>query len=245
MKKFVLSLLFVVTACDLQPKITALPDTVGEFISSRYPTLLADPTAQPEIYNSAATDYGVYASPEIYGAGDVDDYVLYSSVDDYIVPPQPAEEEPLAESFEETPESTDTVYDEKEDDILSNEFESDDVLSVPDKKQDVTEKPDEKEAQKDEDIAWDENANTNDKLDVPAYTKENDNPDVITVARGDTLYVLAKKYNTSVDELAKLNDLKEPYKLLVGQKLRIRAAAKPEAKPEVKPAPESKPEQVT
>ena len=39
----------VVTACDLQPKILALPDTVGEFISSRYPALLADPETQPEI----------------------------------------------------------------------------------------------------------------------------------------------------------------------------------------------------
>ena len=245
MKKFVLSLLFVVAACDLQPKITALPDTVGEFISSRYPTLLADPNSQPEIYNSAATDYGVYASPEIYGAGDVDDYVLYSSVDDYIVPPQPVEEEPVAESVEQVPESTDAVNDEKEDDILSNEFESDDVLSVPDKQQDVTEKSDNKEPQQEDDIAWDENANTDDKLNVPEYTKENDNPDIITVARGDTLYVLAKKYDTSVDELAKLNDLKEPYKLLVGQKLRIRAAAKPDVvKQEAKPVPESKPKKV-
>jgi len=235
-KKYVLSLLFVVAACDLQPKITALPDTVGEFISSRYPTLLADPKSQPEIYNSAVTDYGVYASPEIYGTGDVDDYVLYSSVDDYIVPPQPAEEEP---------ESIDTVDDEKDDDVLSDEFESDDVLSVPDKEQDATEKQDEKEPQNDNDIAWDENANTDDKLDVPAYTREDDNPDIITVARGDTLYVLAKKYNTSVDELAKLNDLKEPYKLLVGQKLRVRAATKPEIKLEEKPVPESKPEKIT
>ena len=38
-----------VTACDLQPKIVSLPDTVGEFISSRYPALLADPETQPEI----------------------------------------------------------------------------------------------------------------------------------------------------------------------------------------------------
>lgn len=234
MKKFILSLLFIVAACDLQPKITALPDRVGEFISSRYPTLLADPTSQPEIYNSAATDYGVYASPEIYGAGDVDDYVLYSSVDDYIVPPQqPAE---ITETVqEETQEQTD-VDDEQDEDVVSNEYESDDVLSVPDKKQETVKELDNQEPQSDDDIAWDENANTDDKLNVPAYTKENDNPDVITVARGDTLYVLAKKYDTSVDELAKLNNLNEPYKLLVGQKLRIRAATKP--------VPESKPEKI-
>ena len=54
----------ILAACDLQPKITALPDTVGDFITARYPALLADPNTQPEIYNSAATDYGVYAAPE-------------------------------------------------------------------------------------------------------------------------------------------------------------------------------------
>ena len=92
MKKIASSLLIagiVLSACDLQPKIVALPDTVGEFITARYPALLADPTTQPEIYNSAATDYGVYAAPELYGTGvTTDDYVLYSSVDDYIVPPE-------------------------------------------------------------------------------------------------------------------------------------------------------------
>ena len=49
------AVLFTQTACDLQPKIVALPDSVGEFISARYPALLADPDSQPEIYNSAAT----------------------------------------------------------------------------------------------------------------------------------------------------------------------------------------------
>ena len=76
-----------VTACDLQPKIVSLPDTVGEFISSRYPALLADPETQPEIYNAASTDYGVYASPTLYGSVDDAEYVEYASVDDYIVPP--------------------------------------------------------------------------------------------------------------------------------------------------------------
>ena len=77
----------VIAACDLQPKILALPDTVGEFIASRYPALLADPETQPEIYNAASTDYGVYASPNLYGSVENADYVEYASVDDYIVPP--------------------------------------------------------------------------------------------------------------------------------------------------------------
>ncbi len=76
------------TACDLKPKILSLPDTVGDFISTRYPALLADPNVSPEIYNSAVADYGVYASPELYGTDVSDDYVVYASVDDYIVPPQ-------------------------------------------------------------------------------------------------------------------------------------------------------------
>ena len=57
--------LFTQTACDLQPKIQSLPDSVGDFISARYPALLADPNVNPEIYNSAAADYGVYASPDL------------------------------------------------------------------------------------------------------------------------------------------------------------------------------------
>ena len=71
------------TACDLQPKILALPDSVGDFISARYPALLADPYVNPEIYNSAATDYGTYASPKLYGVSTDNEYVVYASVDDY------------------------------------------------------------------------------------------------------------------------------------------------------------------
>jgi hypothetical protein len=76
------------SACDLQPKVVSFPDTVGDFISARYPALLADPNTNPEIYNSAASDYGVYASPELYGTVSDDDYVVYASVDDYTMPLQ-------------------------------------------------------------------------------------------------------------------------------------------------------------
>ncbi len=88
--KFLVRFLFpicVLAACDLQPRIVSLPDTVGEFISARYPALLADPDLEPEIYNSAATDYGVYASPELYGSVTADDYILYASVNDYVLAP--------------------------------------------------------------------------------------------------------------------------------------------------------------
>lgn len=79
--------------CDLQPKISSIPDSIGMFIENRYPALLADPEAQPEIYNSAVTDYGVYASPELYGSSNTDDYVLYASVDDYVLVPDEGKEE--------------------------------------------------------------------------------------------------------------------------------------------------------
>ena len=78
----------VLCACDLQPKITSIPDSIGMFIEDRYPTMLADPQSQPEIYNSAVTDYGVYASPELYGSSNINDYVLYASVDDYVLVPE-------------------------------------------------------------------------------------------------------------------------------------------------------------
>ena len=81
----------VLCACDLQPRIASIPDNIGMFIEDRYPALLADPETQPEIYNSAATDYGVYASPELYGSSSMEDYVLYASADDYVLVPEPQE----------------------------------------------------------------------------------------------------------------------------------------------------------
>ena len=82
----------VLCGCDLQPKIASIPDSVGMFIEDRYPALLADPETQPEIYNSAVTDYGVYASPELYGSSSsIDDYVLYASIDDYVLVPEDKE----------------------------------------------------------------------------------------------------------------------------------------------------------
>jgi murein DD-endopeptidase MepM/ murein hydrolase activator NlpD len=47
----------------------------------------------------------------------------------------------------------------------------------------------------------------------------------IIVSRGDTLYKIARENNMTVDELAKLNDLTEPYALSVGQKLKLAKAA--------------------
>ena len=103
MRNFVLAIAFIamgavfLASCDLQPKITSLPDTVGDFISERYPAMLADPDTEPEIYNSAVADYGVYASPELYGSVGMDDYVNYVGVDDYVLRPETSDEVSVTE----------------------------------------------------------------------------------------------------------------------------------------------------
>lgn len=188
----------IVAACDLQPRIVSLPDSVGDFISTRYPALLADPETQPEIYNSAATDYGVYASPELYGSVSAsDDYLLYASVDDYVLGPQDVANENAAADATQSdkggatsPDATDVI-----DDVPAS---NPDNQFLP----------------------------TNEYLMVPMYGKTPDEGAFeIVVARGDTLYSLARKHRMTVDELAGLNNLSAPYNLRVGQKLAIRSAA--------------------
>ncbi|HOY47227.1 MAG TPA: LysM peptidoglycan-binding domain-containing M23 family metallopeptidase [Alphaproteobacteria bacterium] len=160
--------ILALSACDLQPKIASIPDSVGEFISTRYPALLADPKTQPEIYNSAASDYGVYASPELYGNADVEDYILYASVDDYTLKPQ------------QTKISQKSVAQQKI------------TPAVPD-----------------------------DYLKIPVYRSPLNETNEIRVASGDTVYSLSHKHLMSVDEFSKLNNLSAPYKLSIGQKLKV------------------------
>lgn len=203
---FVILLMPVFVGCDLQPKILSLPDSVGDFISQRYPALLADPNAQPEIYASAATDYDIYASPDLYGSdvSSYDDYVMYASVDDYIVPPQSEERQP--EITEENNQKSEQV-------VIVAEYQS------PDDKLD----------------------NQDDYLQVPMYgTVKNTDEKFVVVARGDTLYSLAKQYEMSVDELAKMNSLERPYVLSVGQRLKVAEAKEvvTAAKKESKDAPD-------
>ncbi|MBS0849370.1 peptidoglycan DD-metalloendopeptidase family protein [Citrobacter sp. JGM124] len=51
------------------------------------------------------------------------------------------------------------------------------------------------------------------------------NGSVYTVKRGDTLYKVSRMTGTSVGELARMNSLPPPYKLLVGQRLRTKGTA--------------------
>lgn len=46
-----------------------------------------------------------------------------------------------------------------------------------------------------------------------------------TVRRGDTLFAIAQQYNTSVDELRRLNGLKSRGKIFPGQKLKVQAGS--------------------
>jgi murein DD-endopeptidase MepM/ murein hydrolase activator NlpD len=53
--------------------------------------------------------------------------------------------------------------------------------------------------------------------------------DTVALRKGDTLESLAKAHGVTVEDLAKVNDLKPPYRLTAGQSLKLPAKAKPEA----------------
>ena len=231
-------------ACDLQPKIMSLPDSVGDFISQRYPALLADPNTNPEIYNSAATDYGVYASPELYGTAVDTDYVTYASVNDYIVPPQSSDSkvgefygtEPsgvkntddylVVPKYEKTTEKTggvvqagDTLYSLSKrykcsvDDLVKwNNLVEPYVLSVGQNLY-VSQQTENAETEIVPTVSVKKvpEKQTVTRVDV----KE------VTVANGDTLYSLSRKYSVPVNDLAVMNNLSAPFTLSVGQTLRV------------------------
>lgn len=186
--------LFTQTACDLRPKIIAFPDTVGQFISERYPALLADPDAQPEIYNSAATDYGVYAAPELYGKYDgAQDYVMYASVDDYVLPPQLEVDvggEILVDNSKKSEKASSDEY--LIVPMYGGQTETGDVDVLTVKKPIVGTK-------------------TSTRVDVAE----------VEVQPGDTLYSLSRKYSVPVNDLAVMNKLNPPFALRVGQKVRV------------------------
>lgn len=250
--------------CDLQPKIVSFPDTVGEFISARYPALLADPETQPEIYNSAVTDYGVYASPTLYGSVENADYVEYASVNDYIVPPQ----EDVAAVYGTEPvsvveaDSGEPIFSEPE--VIATAEEE--YLQVPmyggiktvETEKEIIVQPGDtlyslakKHGMKAEELAKlnglvapytlsvgqklnikeVKETNVVQTVKVPAeqslYTKEpvqtktRVNLQEITVNAGDTLYSISRKYSVPVNDLAIMNNLRAPFTLTVGQKLKV------------------------
>ena len=241
----------VLCACDLQPKIASIPDSIGMFIEDRYPALLADPEKQPEIYNSAVTDYGVYASPELYGSSKVEDYVLYASVDDYVLVPE-KEQSAKKDDYLIIPEyvrtdvqpkddksykQSDTIIVAKGDTVYSlarkngmtvsefaniNNLHEPYTLSIGQKltarkaKIETTQVVSDVKQVKSEKI---------EKVQIKESVKPNNTKRVelqeITVAKGDTLYSLSRKYEIPVNDLAVMNKLSAPFTLSVGQKIKV------------------------
>lgn len=236
-------------ACDLQPKIASIPDSVGMFIENRYPALLADPNNQPEIYNSAITDYGVYASPELYGSSRMEDYVLYASVDDYVLVPDTEEvnvdklESESIDNNEKQSQKSEYESEEEIDEEIMSEY-----LIVPVyggntvideiQEENVQQKEEQKQKETEEkDIIKKEP----EKPEIKVDNIKSNNPDEIIVARGDTVYSLSKKNNITMNDFIKINNLKEPYTLFVGQKLTLKSQEKPESvKEKVEPKKEEK-----
>lgn len=270
-----LSLLFscvilsLCVGCDLQPKITSLPDTVGEFISSRYPALLADPNAQPEIYNSAASDYGVYASPQLYGSVGTDEYVTYASVNDYIVPPQnDATGDSALYSAPIANNATAQTSDGAVSDYIA-ETPTSDYLVVPEYVRNAPTVPisdteitvargdtlyslAQQYASTPQELAHKNNLDMSAplrigqklklaqsaesprmatsaapeqrpvKTSVPAVaTTTRVQLTEISVAPGDTLFSLSRRYSVPVNDLAVMNNIAAPFTLSVGQKLKV------------------------
>ncbi len=269
---FFVGIIAVVAGCDLQPKIASIPDDVGDFISTRYPTLLAEPDS--EIYKTAVADYGVYASATEYGNGDVteQDYVLYSPADDYTMPAQDTDVEDDDVGMPDDEESVDELDNKEEPDTTDTEINEygyapdTDVqdLKIPDyvagkpvvdDKVETKAEPEKPQSKKVEDKKTES---------VPQVKKLNDDDEKVletmraplrdvTVASGDTLYSISRKYSVPVNDLAVLNKISAPFTLSVGQKIKVpdvlsvpkynapvRAAVKPEPKIESK-AQSSKP----
>lgn len=80
---------------------------------------------------------------------------------------------------------------------------------------------------------------------TPAPAPQDDNVEVYTVVSGDTLGKIAAKYNTTVAELVRLNNIENPNLIYVGQKIRVKAKAEePVVKPQPQPQPQPEPEPV-
>lgn len=237
MKKFfyVFLCLGFFSACDLQPRIASIPDDVGDFISARYPTLLAEPDS--DIYKTAVADYGVYASASEYGNGDITDadYVLYSPADDYTMPAQDTDVDendvgmPDDEAEVETPAQSVDEYgfapDRDVDDLVIPDYKTADLVVAPRKQENAkpSVKPETKQT-KSEPVKSAEKVSQN-KIDakVPEKSETAVRAPVreITVATGDTLYSLSRKYSVPVNDLAVMNKISAPFTLSVGQKLRV------------------------
>ena len=62
---------------------------------------------------------------------------------------------------------------------------------------------------------------TNSGIPLFGYTWWGNTPDYVTVQRGDTLYSISRRYNVPLREIIETNHLIPPYRLYVGQTLRM------------------------
>lgn len=56
---------------------------------------------------------------------------------------------------------------------------------------------------------------------VHSVSKETNLTTMYTIKQGDTVYSISKKYKLNVDKLLKLNNIKDPNKIVVGQQLKF------------------------
>jgi lipoprotein NlpD len=68
-------------------------------------------------------------------------------------------------------------------------------------------------------------------------------PSSYTVRKGDTLYSISWRYGMDYKEVARINGIRSPYTIYVGQKLRFRAPPRTTTAAVSKPIPQSKPVQ--
>ena len=246
-------LLLAIVGCgDIQPKVVSIPDEIGNFIFYRYPALLADPETEPEIYNSAVTDYETYEDYYfLYGSSNIEDYILYSSVNDYNLEEQKIEK---------------TDNDEIKDSLNLNTNKGEDVkdfLTIPDYKKNtdfvIVKKGDTLfSLSKTYRIDVKDLININglkspyllsigqkikfvsiNSLNKQSKEKTEENKAMIDnkitkplifhkkelvdikVESKETLYSLSRKYSIPVNELAIINKLSSPFILISGQILKV------------------------
>lgn len=68
-------------------------------------------------------------------------------------------------------------------------------------------------------------------------------PSSYTVRKGDTLYSISWRYGMDYKEVARINGIRSPYTIYVGQKLRFKASSRTATAPVSRPPAQSKPVQ--
>ena len=72
------------------------------------------------------------------------------------------------------------------------------------------------------------NANTERAEEISIINKnaiKTDSTNIYTVKSGDSLWTISRKFNMNVPQLVALNNLKKPYNIIPGQKLKVSGVA--------------------